>query len=615
MTVSHWSDANRIISGPVAEPGPWRTDRVPYMREIMDAYGDMAVEEIVILGPAQSGKTEGVFNMIGYTADLDPVPSMYVIAREEDCEDITNDRLYPMFRDSPALARHLTGRPWDIKKGRVFYLDRMPLYFASAQSAPALASKPIGRIFLDETDKYPAKVGAEGSPAALAKRRTTTFGDVKIVYLCTVTTKDGFIWKVYHQSDMRQYYMPCPRCGRWFIGKFGQLKVEPPDLRDAEIIIENECVYYECELCTKRIEQREKSEMVAAGKWVPAGCRVDNKGRITGTPKRGPRRSGFFINPIIPPWLLWHRILAEFFEITAGGDPDALREFKNQVLAEPWEQAGAHVEEMSLHERIGSFSRGTVPNECLILLAGADYHVDEREMVRIDYEVRGFGWGQKNWVVNSGSAGSFDELTDEVLLSPFPWASPKSEGGDRPPLAVVCLFVDSGYKPDEVYDYCMQYPGVAYPTKGAAGRQRTPLIAGKLDRVTPERARRYRGMQLIIVDTEFFKDRVTTWATRQPGAPGATEFYAEIPDRYFKDFCNEHKVESRDKYGRKTWHWVPVSKGAHVHHLDTAVLAAAAAYYRRVHVLFGREPKSEYKEAAAMASRMKRKRRIGRMNR
>ncbi len=36
LTVSAWADAHRILPDLSAEPGQWRTTRVPYLREIMD---------------------------------------------------------------------------------------------------------------------------------------------------------------------------------------------------------------------------------------------------------------------------------------------------------------------------------------------------------------------------------------------------------------------------------------------------------------------------------------------------------------------------------------------------------------------------------------------------
>ena len=37
LTVSQWSDKYRMLSNKASsEPGPWRTDRTPYLQEIMD---------------------------------------------------------------------------------------------------------------------------------------------------------------------------------------------------------------------------------------------------------------------------------------------------------------------------------------------------------------------------------------------------------------------------------------------------------------------------------------------------------------------------------------------------------------------------------------------------
>ena len=50
QTVSEWADENRVlVSESSAEPGPWRTDRAPYQREIMDAFTQPGIYEIVIM--------------------------------------------------------------------------------------------------------------------------------------------------------------------------------------------------------------------------------------------------------------------------------------------------------------------------------------------------------------------------------------------------------------------------------------------------------------------------------------------------------------------------------------------------------------------------------------
>jgi phage terminase large subunit GpA-like protein len=37
LVVSVWADAHRMLLETASEPGPWRTDRTPYLRDVMDA--------------------------------------------------------------------------------------------------------------------------------------------------------------------------------------------------------------------------------------------------------------------------------------------------------------------------------------------------------------------------------------------------------------------------------------------------------------------------------------------------------------------------------------------------------------------------------------------------
>ena len=38
MSVSEWADTFRVLPRESSEPGRWRTERVPYMREVMNAF-------------------------------------------------------------------------------------------------------------------------------------------------------------------------------------------------------------------------------------------------------------------------------------------------------------------------------------------------------------------------------------------------------------------------------------------------------------------------------------------------------------------------------------------------------------------------------------------------
>lgn len=56
LTVSEWAAKYRTLSGG-AIPGPWNNDITPYLVEVMDAFTDDIIEEIVFVKPTQVGGT------------------------------------------------------------------------------------------------------------------------------------------------------------------------------------------------------------------------------------------------------------------------------------------------------------------------------------------------------------------------------------------------------------------------------------------------------------------------------------------------------------------------------------------------------------------------------
>ena len=67
-TISEWSDKYMKIPSWSAEPGPWRTSRTPYLKEIMDVLSPTnPIRRVVFMKPAQVGGTSAGQNWIGYT--------------------------------------------------------------------------------------------------------------------------------------------------------------------------------------------------------------------------------------------------------------------------------------------------------------------------------------------------------------------------------------------------------------------------------------------------------------------------------------------------------------------------------------------------------------------
>ena len=103
LTVSEWADQHRVLSPRAsAEPGRYRTDRTPYMREIVDALSPMhPVRRIVVMKSAQVGFTEGGNNWIGYVIHHAPGPMLAVQPTVELAKRFSRQRIEPLIAESP----------------------------------------------------------------------------------------------------------------------------------------------------------------------------------------------------------------------------------------------------------------------------------------------------------------------------------------------------------------------------------------------------------------------------------------------------------------------------------------------------------------------------------
>jgi len=77
VTVSEWADEHRVPSSKAsAEPGLWRTDRTPYLREIMDALSSYStVETVVVMKGAQADRRGGRLRVEGSDGKIRPLRS------------------------------------------------------------------------------------------------------------------------------------------------------------------------------------------------------------------------------------------------------------------------------------------------------------------------------------------------------------------------------------------------------------------------------------------------------------------------------------------------------------------------------------------------------------
>src|SRR5574343_565817 len=189
LTVSQWADKHRMLSGKASsEPGPWRTDRTPYLRQIMDDLSARStVQEVVVMFAAQLGKSETGNNWLGYIIDNEPGPVMIVQPTTDMAKRFSRQRIAPMLEETPALRRKVRDNRSRDDANTTLMKDFAGgvLVVSGANSAASLRSIPVRYLFLDEIDAYPLDVDGEGDPVALAEKRTSTFARRKVLKVST----------------------------------------------------------------------------------------------------------------------------------------------------------------------------------------------------------------------------------------------------------------------------------------------------------------------------------------------------------------------------------------------------------------------------------------------
>jgi phage terminase large subunit GpA-like protein len=269
ITVSEWADENRMLSSKASsEPGPWRTARTPYLREIMDCLSATSpVEEVVFMKGAQIGGTEAGNNWIGYVIDIEPAPIMMVQPTTDTAKRYAKQRITPMLDETPALRESVKENRSRDDANTMLMKDFRGgvLVIAGANSAAGLRSMPVRFLFLDEVDAYPHDVDGEGDPVALAEKRTSTFARRKVLKVSTPTVKDfSKIEAAYLASDRRRYYVPCPHCSTFDWLRWANIRWPEAHPQFA---------YYVCEHCGAEVSEHHKNDMLAAGEW-----RAENPG-------------------------------------------------------------------------------------------------------------------------------------------------------------------------------------------------------------------------------------------------------------------------------------------------------------------------------------------------
>lgn len=553
-TVSSWADANRMLSQKAsAEPGRWRTERTPYLKDIMDELSPSSpAQRVVFMAGAQVGKSETGNNWLGFVIHHAPGPMLLVQPTVDTAKRFSKQRLAPMIEESPALHDRIVDNK-SRDSGNSMMAKEFPggvLLITGANSASGLRSMPIRYLFMDEVDAYPLDVDGEGDPIQLAEKRTTTFSRRKVFMSSTPTVKDvSRIEREFNLSDQRRFFVPCPHCGHMQWLRWTNLKWDNDDPHTAA---------YACEDCGALIEERHKTDMLKAGEWRP-------------TAKSDGRTVGFHLSSLYSPlgWKSWAEIVAEFMQ--AKGDAPLLKTFVNTVLGETWEDDyAAKIGAGELQQRVEFYQPGIAPARALAITAGVDVQ-DNRLAVSL------YGWGrdEESWLIDhmeiygDPAQPKVWQQLDEVILKPVPHEISE-------PIKLAATAIDSGgHFTNEVYAYARERKKHnVFAIKGQSQRGKPPI--GKPTKVDLnwKGQKLSKSAEVYPVGSDTIKSTVFARLKLNEPGPGYIHFHAEAGAEYFEQLTAEKQI-TRYVKGFPVREWVKKS-GARNEALDCKVYAYAA---------------------------------------
>lgn len=530
LALSTWIEGHVFLpSALAAQPGRMRL-WAP-QREIADSIGDDSVERITILKSARVGATQLMVGALGHFVQNDPSPVLCVVPAEADARHLVVSVVEPTFNESPALRAALTagGASRDTMLHRQFAGGSLSV--VSARAPRNLRARTARVLFADELDAW--ETTSEGDPLELAIRRTMTFGNRKIVLASTPIDADtSRILRSYESSDQRVFEVPCPGCATWQEITWDSIRWEPD---------KPETAHWCCPECGCPVQDRQKPQMVAQGRW-----------RATAPHVQGHR--GYRLTSLTStlPNAAWPRLAAEF--LAAKRSPATLKPWLNTVLGEAWRGEGDDLDDADLAALQRPFSLDALPADVLVLTAGLDVQQDRVEAAFV-------GWTKDGdmRVLDHATiwGGPTDNRTwaevDDALRRTFP----HPRGGF---LTLDAALVDSGNWADSVYAFCK--PRAArriLPQKGVAGFGRQTLAFSTT-----------RGLRLALVGI----DGVKLALHRRLSHGGTILFSDRLGGDYF-DQLRAERLVTRYSRGRPERRWEVIS-GRRNEALDCLTYATAA---------------------------------------
>jgi phage terminase large subunit GpA-like protein len=328
--VVEWLEDNVHAIPDSPMPGPFRSERTPWIAEALRIAADPETRLLTVLASIQSGKSLFARLLTCHIIVNAPGPTMLLQATDPEAKDFALRYLRPVWNNCPPVKARLSLE--DLDRSTTADFDRMTLYCRGIWNEANLQRLSLRYVIADECWMAPPGHLAEASA------RVTAFGWMgKRVFM----SQGGSAGQEFHQlhegTDQRDWNMRCPKCDHLQPWLWEQIRF-PEDAKASgtwDLHKVSVGTTYECAGCRTHLPDTNASrlEANARGAFV-ATATSSNSGHI-----------GLHWNSLAS--MSWGELGVLMLKAKASadeyGDEEPRRIFKQKRLALPWSEEGGEM--------------------------------------------------------------------------------------------------------------------------------------------------------------------------------------------------------------------------------------------------------------------------------
>ena len=608
LSVSAFSEKHRwLYNEGGGHVGKWDNTIVPYLVDPMDELDNFDVQTIIVVGPAQSGKTTIGENWLMRSVHSMPGNFLWFMQTDDSLEAYVKSRINPMVKNH-SFMRDAQGKKSKDDSLHFKNFGAMHIEFLSATYSN-LINKSAPRILADEIDAYPESLG---NVKPLLDVRRQTFGNESKLLITSHPDRargmnpdrdwtDGVIG-AYADSDRRIWYWKCPHCGAYSSPcpiSERYMCLTYPEAGTLDEVQEEAALVCPVNGCL--INDKERLKMNATGKWVGTGQKISLDGVVSG--QRVKRASaGFWVVGTMCPFILGGigalaraKAKAER-EYEVSGEDQTLRQVMVKQFGFPYTppKAAGSVTANELADRAEyEFELRTVPVGVRFLTAAVDIQVGY-----FDILVRGWGVNGESWIIDkfrcagdtSTDPNCWDELINLLLKRAY-----DLEGIEDKAMPIRGIGYDSGGQPGvtrQAYDAWSRWKdrglvknyGIindkdawsVIPTKGMSAQMSKKLSVNYPDTSGNKQRAASKGIvPVAMFNPNLFKDDLNGQLQKAEDGSWYIHFPSGLrsqnpPHVWFEQLVSE----TRDMKGR----WEKISHGVRNEALDLMVMSHVIAH-------------------------------------